>query len=121
MVSQLKPAILILFFMTIITGLIYPVTVTGIAQLVFPNQANASLIVTDGKIIGSSLIGQPFDAPKYFWGRPPRLRHIHITRRRRPVRIWDRQTLHSWKRSKRASKPCTMQIQATLRQFRSIS
>ena len=56
MVSQLKPAILILFFMTIITGLIYPLTVTGIAQLVFPNQANG--------------IGQPFDDPKYFWGRP---------------------------------------------------
>jgi potassium-transporting ATPase KdpC subunit len=70
MVSQLKSAILMLFFLTIITGLIYPLTVTGIAQLVFPNQANASLILADGKIIGSSLIGQPFDDPKYFWGRP---------------------------------------------------
>jgi potassium-transporting ATPase KdpC subunit len=70
MVAQLKPAMLVLFFLTIITGLIYPLTVTGIAQLVFPNQANASLIVADGKTIGSSLIGQPFDDPKYFWGRP---------------------------------------------------
>ena len=70
MVSQLKPAIRMLFFLTIITGLIYPLTVTGIAQLVFPNQANASLIVADGTTIGSSLIGQPFDDPKYFWGRP---------------------------------------------------
>ena len=70
MVSQLKPAIPLLFVLTIITGVIYPLTVTGIAQLVFPNQANGSLIVADGKTIGSTLIGQPFDDPKYFWGRP---------------------------------------------------
>jgi K+-transporting ATPase ATPase C chain len=70
MVSQLKPAILVLLVLTIITGVIYPLTVTGIAQIVFPTQANGSLIVTDGKTIGSSLIGQPFDDLKYFWGRP---------------------------------------------------
>lgn len=70
MVSQLKPAILVLFFLTIITGLIYPLTITTVAQIVFPNQANGSLMVTDGKVVGSTLIGQPFDNPKYFWGRP---------------------------------------------------
>ena len=52
------------------TGLAYPAIVTAVAQLVFPRQANGSLIVKDGKAIGSTLIGQAFDAPKYFWGRP---------------------------------------------------
>jgi K+-transporting ATPase ATPase C chain len=54
----------------VVTGVIYPLVVTGIAQTVFPFQANGSLIVKDGKAVGSALIGQPFDDPKYFWGRP---------------------------------------------------
>jgi K+-transporting ATPase ATPase C chain len=70
MVSQLRPAFLMLLVLTVITGLIYPLVVTGIAQVVFPRQANGSLIVTEGgKTYGSELIGQQFDAPKYFWGR----------------------------------------------------
>jgi K+-transporting ATPase ATPase C chain len=56
--------------LSLITGVAYPVLVTGVAQLVFPRQANGSLLVKDGKVAGSSLIGQPFDDPKYFWGRP---------------------------------------------------
>ena len=70
MVSQLRPALFMLMILTVITGIIYPLAVTGIAQVVFPHQANGSLIVTkDGKAVGSKLIGQQFDDPKYFWGR----------------------------------------------------
>jgi K+-transporting ATPase ATPase C chain len=70
MKQQLRPAITLLALLTIITGVIYPLTVTGIAQVVFPHQADGSLIVVDGKAYGSELIGQQFDDPKYFWGRP---------------------------------------------------
>jgi K+-transporting ATPase ATPase C chain len=70
MIAQhLRPAFLMLLVLTVITGLIYPLVVTGIAQVVFPRQANGSLIVIDGKAYGSELIGQQFDDPKYFWGR----------------------------------------------------
>ena len=68
--TQLWPAVSILLAFTVITGIIYPVVVTGIAQVVFPKQANGSMITVDGKTIGSSLIGQSFDNPKYFSGRP---------------------------------------------------
>jgi potassium-transporting ATPase KdpC subunit len=69
MVSQLRPAFMLLLVLTVITGVIYPLAVTGIAQVVFPHQANGSLITIDGKTYGSELIGQQFDDPKYFWGR----------------------------------------------------
>ena len=64
------PRIVSLAALTVVTGVVYPLVVTGIAQVVFPYQANGSLIVRDGKAVGSALIGQPFDDPKYFWGRP---------------------------------------------------
>jgi potassium-transporting ATPase KdpC subunit len=64
------PAVAILVLMTIITGAAYPAVVTAIAQVVFPRQANGSMIVVDGRTVGSSLIGQCFDQDKYFWGRP---------------------------------------------------
>jgi potassium-transporting ATPase KdpC subunit len=67
--SQLRPALVALGMFTILTGLIYPLVVTGIAQVVFPWQANGSLIVRHGQPVGSALIGQPFDDPQYFWGR----------------------------------------------------
>ena len=70
MKNQLRPALFIFALLTIITGVLYPVLATGIAQMVFPQQANGSLIEQDGVIIGSELIGQQFDEPKYFWGRP---------------------------------------------------
>src|SRR5438445_10777931 len=70
MLTHIRAAIVSLVLFTVVTGVAYPVLVTVIAQLVFPNQANGSLIVKDGKGLGSRLIGQPFDDPKYFWGRP---------------------------------------------------
>ena len=69
MFSQLRPALVCLLFLTVITGVLYPLAVTGIAQVAFPQAANGSLIVRDGQPVGSALIGQPFDAPEYFWGR----------------------------------------------------
>jgi len=69
MIKQLRPAVVALLVLTVITGLIYPAVVTAIAQVVFPYQANGSLITASGKGLGSALIGQPFDGPKYFWDR----------------------------------------------------
>jgi K+-transporting ATPase ATPase C chain len=70
MAAYLRPALTSLILFTLITGVAYPLVVTGIAQVIFPSQANGSLIVKDGKVVGSALIGQVFDEPKYFWGRP---------------------------------------------------
>jgi K+-transporting ATPase ATPase C chain len=68
--QRIWPAIALLIAFTLITGVVYPAVVTVIAQLAFPRQANGSMIVVDGQTIGSSLIGQAFSDPKYFWGRP---------------------------------------------------
>lgn len=69
MIQQLRTATLVLIAMTIITGGIYPLVVTAIAQMAFPTQANGSLIQRGERIAGSELIGQPFSRPEYFWGR----------------------------------------------------
>jgi K+-transporting ATPase ATPase C chain len=70
MFNHLKISVVMLLVLTIITGIAYPLAVTGIAQLIFPNAANGSLLLKDGKAVGSSLIGQPFSDAKYFWSRP---------------------------------------------------
>jgi len=66
----LRPAIILLILMTVITGIAYPLVVTAVARVLFPAQAAGSLIVKDGKAVGSRLIGQPFSDPRYFWSRP---------------------------------------------------
>jgi K+-transporting ATPase ATPase C chain len=68
--KNLRTAVLIFLVLTVVTGLVYPLLVTGIAQLVFPHQANGSLIEKNGHAAGSELIGQAFSGPKYFWSRP---------------------------------------------------
>jgi K+-transporting ATPase ATPase C chain len=70
MLKELRPALVLLIGLTLITGLLYPLAITGFAQLLFPTQAQGSLIVQDGKVVGSLLIGQPFNDAKYFHGRP---------------------------------------------------
>jgi len=67
---HLRPALAFLAAFTLLTGVLYPLLVTAVAQTLFPHQANGSLIERDGVILGSELIGQPFDDPAYFWGRP---------------------------------------------------
>ena len=69
MLSQIRAALAILAALTVLTGLAYPLAVTAAAQAAFPDKANGSMIRKDGKVLGSTLIGQSFDEPKYFWGR----------------------------------------------------
>ena len=70
MIKLLRPALSLLLVMTVLVGVAYPAVVTGLAQLVFPHAANGSVLEKDGHPLGSSLIGQPFTDPKYFWPRP---------------------------------------------------
>ena len=69
-VRLIRPAVSLLVLMTILLGIVYPLVITGVAKVTFPRQAEGSLIYKDGKLIGSTLIGQSFSDPKYFWGRP---------------------------------------------------
>jgi K+-transporting ATPase ATPase C chain len=68
--TLIRPAVSLFVVLTLITGVFYPLAVTGVAKAAFPDQAAGSLIVKDGKVVGSTLIGQNFSDPKYFWGRP---------------------------------------------------
>jgi len=69
MFKQIRTAVIVLVILTVITGVFYPLAITGIAQIFFPAQANGGLLHQNGKLVGSELIGQPFDDPKYFWSR----------------------------------------------------
>ncbi|HUL61274.1 MAG TPA: potassium-transporting ATPase subunit KdpC [Anaeromyxobacteraceae bacterium] len=69
MIQHVRAAVVSLLLLTVISGFAYPLVVTGIAEVAFPAQARGSLIVRDGKVVGSRLVGQPFDDPRYFWGR----------------------------------------------------
>src|ERR1700686_4359087 len=66
---MLRPLLVLFALLTVLTGLVYPIVVTGIGKALFPNQVSGSLVTRDGKAVGSSLIGQSFQEPKYFWGR----------------------------------------------------
>lgn len=68
--EQIRPALFSFVLLTLITGVLYPLTITGIGKVFFRDQAEGSLMVKDGKVVGSELIGQAFDDPKYLWGRP---------------------------------------------------
>jgi K+-transporting ATPase ATPase C chain len=70
MKSLVRPAVTLFVLLTAVTGVLYPLAVTGVAKLAFPNQAAGSLIMKDGRVVGSSLVGQNFSDPKHFWGRP---------------------------------------------------
>jgi potassium-transporting ATPase KdpC subunit len=69
-VRLIRPAVSLLALMTVLLGIVYPLVITGVAQVAFPRQAEGSLIYQNGKLIGSRSIGQSFSDPKYFWGRP---------------------------------------------------
>ncbi|MCX6122406.1 MAG: potassium-transporting ATPase subunit KdpC [Ignavibacteriales bacterium] len=69
-IKNLRISLIAIVLFTLLTGLLYPLLVTGIAQLFFPEKANGSILIKNGKILGSALIGQPFHDPKYFWSRP---------------------------------------------------
>lgn len=70
MISTFRPALVLFAALTVVTGVAYPLIVTGVSQAVFPHQAAGSLLEVDGKPVGSALIGQQFTSPRYFWGRP---------------------------------------------------
>lgn len=70
MKTLVRPALVMLALFTLLTGVAYPLAVTGLSRALFPSAAGGSLVLARGRVVGSSLLGQPFDAPRYFWGRP---------------------------------------------------
>ena len=70
MIAELRACLIVFLLLSLVTGVVYPLVITGVAQVAMPSQANGSVIEGEGKPVGSSLIGQPFDRPEYFWSRP---------------------------------------------------
>ena len=122
MLRTFKDALLMLVVLTVVTGVVYPLVVTGIAQAVFPAQANGSLIERDGKAVGSALIGQPFSDPKYFWSRASATSPDAL-QRRRVVRVQPGSAQPGARRrgQGRASRRCGPPIRTTRRRCPSIS
>ncbi len=89
MLSLLRTATSMLFVMTVLTGVAYPLAITAIAQVAFPHQANGSLLVQGSRVVGSELIGQNFSGPRYFWGRSLRLHPFRIMPQPPVDRTWD--------------------------------
>ena len=97
MKTLIRPALTLFVLLSVMTGLIYPLLVTGISQALFPAEAAGSLILREGKPVGSRLIGQNFTDPKYFWGRPSATgpypvsyTHLDVYKRQRKLWRWDR-------------------------------
>jgi potassium-transporting ATPase KdpC subunit len=85
--TSIRPALMLFLLLTLLTGFLYPLVVTGVAQLLFPRHAAGSLVTREGHAVGSRLIGQSFSDSKYFWSRPPR--RSRTTQAPRPARTWD--------------------------------
>lgn len=116
---QLLPALTMLLVFTVITGIVYPLAVTGVGQLFFGDQANGALLERDGQVIGSAHIGQQFTAAKYFHPRPRRQATVTTLRRARAP-TWDRRTRSCWRPSLNGSPPTARKtICRPIRWFRS--
>ena len=121
--THIRPALVSLLLLTVLTGVVYPLVVTGIAQLVVPAPGQRQPDRReDGKVVGSTLIGQPFDDPKYFWGRPSATSPFAYNARRLvAARTSARRTRRSTTRSRAASPRCAPPTRATRRRSRSTS
>ena len=121
MFAQLRAALGLFTLLTVLTGIVYPLFVTAVAQTVFSHQANGSPVERDGTLIGSELIGQPFEEPRYFWGRPSATAPMRTTLRLRRAQIWAPPIPHCSMRSRNASLGSSKRTQISRDRFPPIS